>query len=561
MMNEDVNTNALNTKLTQALNALTLTHFLYVNDKGFNRLSKMYEYLLNGYLQVTEALYGAIIILNKNNVSIPNSVISNNTQYSLEFFDLFKKVDGEGNLTDLQSKVKATLAQETPYVKTYSDFKENFLGIPLIESNKIVGCVILTGLKDPEAESSQPYMLNLNQCCLVVTVGYQADQRNKEALGLMKVKDEMLDIYTSRMEQQNIELIKAKEEAEMANQSKNSFITNLGHEFRTPLTTIMGTSELLQMTQLSEKQLKSVKNIYSSAEILLALINDLLDLSKIDAGTFKIELQDVDLPVLIQDLIDMFMGRAFEKKIRFYVYFDPSLPHQIKTDRLRLQQVLMNLLGNAFKFTKTGYIMLSLKPMDGDRILFEVVDTGIGIPENAKEKLFQKFSQVDSTIARRFGGTGLGLALSKEMVELMQGKIMFSSKEEEGSVFSFHIPHYQKTKTEISASLKDKSVLLISSDEIMQNTLQLYLIYYGAQVRKASIGKNFKIEEDFVVIANYTLEKLSDHVLNVLKFCKAKILFVSVDDGVSFDTSIQDISYNKIVYPIFPWQFIEVLVG
>lgn len=268
-------------------------------------------------------------------------------------------------------------------------------------------------------------------------------KQNKEALKLMKVKDEILEIYLNRLEKQNLELAQAKKEADLANQAKSTFLTNLSHELRTPLTTIMGTTELLLLSNLTEKQTKSAKIIYSSAELLLNLMNDFLDISKIEAGEMKVESIPTDLPSLIQDVASLFTPKSVQKNIEFQIFLDPQLPTMILADPVRFRQVLLNFLGNAFKFTEKGYVKLSVTRKEHDNhpfVCFEVEDTGIGIPEAGKEKLFKRFSQVNSTIARKSGGAGLGLSISKQIVELMKGTIGYKTEENKGSTFWFEIP-------------------------------------------------------------------------------------------------------------------------
>jgi signal transduction histidine kinase/ActR/RegA family two-component response regulator len=237
------------------------------------------------------------------------------------------------------------------------------------------------------------------------------------------------------------EIDAARHAADEANAAKSRFLAHMSHEIRTPMHGVLGMTELLARTPLDATQSRYAHTIARSGQALMAILNDILDLSKIEAGKLQIEARRFDLRDAVQGVLELTMGRATAKGLPLALEVAPEVPAHVVGDALRLQQVLHNLVGNAIKFTRSGRVVVAVGPGSGTgRWRFAVSDTGIGIDPERAAHLFDRYAQADGSIARRFGGTGLGLAISRELVELMGGRIEVSSRPGEGSTFAFELP-------------------------------------------------------------------------------------------------------------------------
>ncbi|MFP4565408.1 MAG: response regulator [Spirochaetaceae bacterium] len=316
---------------------------------------------------------------------------------------------------------------------------------------------------------------------------YVADQgRAPSVFGVIE------DITVERSGQE--QLRREKESAERATRTKSAFLANMSHEIRTPLHTITGVTELLQETQLDEEQVEYANQIKFSAEVLLGLINDVLDFSKIEAGKLSLEVIEFDLFDMVQEAVDMLSLEAHKKDLEVVVFLDPTLPRHVHGDPVRLRQILVNLFNNAVKFTSSGEIVIRAQRVQQTEktvtVSVEVVDSGIGIPEQKLTRLFKAFSQVDSSTTRKFGGTGLGLSISRSLVKLMKGSIGVKSAEGRGSTFWFSVPLGVESAGQVFDGTEGAGarVLIVDDHRLARGVLRHYLEAAGATVGESPNG-------------------------------------------------------------------------
>ena len=374
-----------------------------------------------------------------------------------------------------------------------------------------------------------------------------------------------LNVFTDELQQtleeleiRNAELDITRSKAIYANNAKSEFLANMSHEIRTPLSGIIGFTELLRDTQLSSQQQDYAQTIQKSAKTLLEIINDILDLSKIESGKTEIATSEFNLIDLIEDIVNLLSPAALDKNVEIFYSVENNIPVIVHSDHFRIHQILINLISNAIKFTDGGHVFLEVTAGElantESSIKFSVSDTGIGLNDKDKKKLFSAFTQADTSITRRFGGTGLGLVISRKLTLLMNGEIGFDSVEGEGSTFWFCIPVIAALNTDIeqNVELTNKNIAFFSNHPIAR--LSFKNIYECQQnlVSDYSLDDLEKIpaiEKDHdISIVFLSRKEIDDSSIlkNVkkLKFLKPSLLIASTHSHTELRDIQQHVFYN-----------------
>ncbi len=399
---------------------------------------------------------------------------------------------------------KNDLKKSLEYNKLYTQCKDSILN-----ENSAINIARLQTEFEFERQNQEIELLRKNTEIQNEKIKAQDTQRNFLVLIIIAVLVLLVIIYYRYREKHKAQeqILKAKEEAELAREMQEQFLANTSHEIRTPMNGIIGMTSQLLDSKLSNEQLEYALAIKESSNNLMVIINDLLDLSKIKAGKMAFEKIPFSISDLCKNLIFSLQYRSSEKNIKLISSIDEKIPAALLGDPVRLNQVLLNLTGNAIKFTEEGEVKINVKLLKDDgkkvRLLFSVQDTGIGIPNNKLDTIFESFTQVNATTTRKYGGTGLGLTIAKQIIEQQGGTISVSSKVNEGSTFVF-VLDFTKTKKKAkeikeptfsdpfnqNVNLSKVNILVVDDNRVNQRVAALTLKKWNANVIVADDAKS-----------------------------------------------------------------------
>ena len=472
-------------------------------------LNEISEAALRKIIQTCNFTVGAIYSIDNENISLICS-------YGLEkSYTLADKSSFFEPVIKNKETIEFNFNEQMPVIKTgiFSLQIKNLLIIPVVYNNKVIAVLELGAIDKPSDEAKQ-YLNDIQEQLAIGLTNAKAlvqlenlvnelkklnEDYQKQNEQVTKQNETLLQLH-NQLKEKAEELTIQKQRAEESTLLKSQFLASISHELRTPMNSILGLTELiLEESLLSPKDTQRLQVVLTSGKRLLGLINDILDLSKIEAGKMEMHLEEVSLDSFLLEIETIIKPLVDKKSLKFKILKHSNTNININVDREKIAQVLMNLLGNAAKFTEKGSVELHVTLIDNKILKFDVIDSGIGISEEDQKIIFEEFRQIDGTSTRKYNGSGLGLSICKKIANLLKGELTVQSEVNKGSIFSFTIPINveDSVNTNINSEInlemlqknKKNPVLVIDDDQGVRYTIGQYLLSKGYKVIYAEDGE------------------------------------------------------------------------